>query len=169
MNLFQSTWGRRVFLPRQRLLWTVWQRCPGLGDGKCPPQSARVLRWTPHTSAPGWALFQAQIAAHTLQCLSGFFQTLQISRKTALSTIQVVFIMRRVTEALSTFTMFEWDSVTICATRSRHLWSSLMRTVSLKLNSNRMRVAHWKQYHYCTLHVKLEPWSLIRNKKKDKT
>lgn len=117
-----TTWGRRVFLLHQRLLWTVWQRCPGLADGKCPPRSARVLRWTPHTSAPGWAPFQAQTAAHTLQCLSGFSQTLQISRKAGLSTIQVVFITRRDTEAISTFTMVARDSVMICASRKILKW-----------------------------------------------
>lgn len=75
------TWGRRASLLHQRRLWTVWQHCPDPGGGKCPPQSGHILWWTPHTSAPGLAPFEARTVAHTSLCPWDFFQTLQRGRE----------------------------------------------------------------------------------------
>lgn len=71
-----GTWGMRASLLHQRHLWTVWQRCPDPGGGRCPPHPGRVLWWTPHTSAPGWEPYEVQTVARMLPCPRDPFQTL---------------------------------------------------------------------------------------------
>lgn len=145
------TWGRRASLLHQRRLWTVWQHCPGPGGGKCPPHSSHILWWTPHTSAPGLAPFEAQTVAHTSLCPWDFFQTLQRGRE----------VTRGSSKSEITFTHFSHGLLVIVRWCFKRLicWSEDIFVHLLRqLEKQRVRWEHWYPSHVSKYEATASSW-----------